>query len=37
MCSGLIFPGLKFFEPVWFLFSFVWDYGNELVTKENQN
>ena len=22
--------GLKFFKPVWFLFSFVSDYGNEI-------
>ena len=28
--------GLKFFEPVWFLFSFVSDYGNELDTKEDK-
>ena len=29
--------GLKIFKPVWFLFSFVSDYGNEYYTKENKN
>ncbi len=29
--------GLKFFKPVWFLFSFVSDYDNEQETKENKN
>ena len=31
------FLGLKFFAPVWFLFLFVSDYGNELYTKENKD
>ena len=32
-----IFGGLKIFKPVWFLFPFVSDYGNEYCTKENNN
>ena len=36
----VVFPnffGLKIFKPVWFLFPFVSDYGNEYWTKENKN
>ena len=31
------FLGLKFFKPVWFLFSFVPDYDNQDETMKNKN
>ena len=31
------FFGLKIFKPVWFLFSFVSEYGNESETKAKWN
>ena len=30
------FWGLKIFKPVWFLFPFVSDYGNDFYTKGNK-
>ena len=32
-----IFFGLKFFKPVWFLFSFVSDYDNQYKTMKTKN
>ena len=36
-CGSTFFFYLKIFKPVWFLFSFVLDYGNESETKENKS
>ena len=31
------YPGLKFFKPVWFLFSFVSDYDNQYKTMKTKD
>ena len=36
-CGSIFFFGLEIFKPVWFLFSFVWDYDNESEMKESTN